>query len=109
MTPEQVKAALLAQQADIEARLQRTHRHIHQREAPVSPTVSEQAKETENDDLVMALDHEGQVELRQIRQALTRLEAGEYFNCALCGGEIGEARLKAIPHTSLCIGCASTA
>jgi RNA polymerase-binding transcription factor DksA len=102
-----VKTRLLAARAELEARLARTHKHLYQRDEPVSPNFNEQIKETENDQLVQALDSEGQAELRQIDIALARLAAGEYLNCRLCGDAIGEERLKAIPQTDLCIACAS--
>ncbi len=43
--------------------------------------------------------------LRQIENALGRLEAGEYGTCANCEGEIGPKRLRAVPWTQLCLKC----
>jgi DnaK suppressor protein len=43
----------------------------------------------------------------KIQEALERLEAGEYGVCEECGEEIGIARLKARPVTTLCIQCKS--
>ena len=43
--------------------------------------------------------------LRQIDEALRRLESGSYGACAECGGEIAEARLKAVPFAQLCREC----
>jgi DnaK suppressor protein len=43
--------------------------------------------------------------LRQIDEALKRLEHGSYGHCAECGAEIAEARLKALPFAQLCRGC----
>ena len=44
--------------------------------------------------------------IRQIDEALERIEAGTYGECDSCGGKIGVERLKAIPYTQLCIECA---
>lgn len=41
----------------------------------------------------------------KIREALERIEEGEFGVCESCGEEIGEARLKARPVTTLCIDC----
>jgi RNA polymerase-binding protein DksA len=109
MNPDLVKASLLEKKAEIESRLQRTHRHIFEKEEPVSANFNEQIKETENDELVRALELEGREELRQINKALQRLEHDEYSVCSGCGADIGEARLQAIPYTDLCIECASAA
>ncbi len=109
MNLKEVKANLLEKKSEIGSRLERTHRHIFQKEEPVSANFNEQIKQTENDELVRALEQEGRQELRQINNALQRLENEEYTICSSCGGEIGEQRLLAIPYTDLCIECASAA
>ena len=43
----------------------------------------------------------------KIQEALERLEAGAFGVCEECGEEIGIARLKARPVTTLCIQCKS--
>ena len=45
--------------------------------------------------------------LRDVDDALAKLDAGTYGQCEQCGGEIGEARLEAMPAARLCITCAS--
>jgi DnaK suppressor protein len=41
----------------------------------------------------------------KIKEALERIDLGTYGICEVCGEEIGEARLKARPVTTLCIDC----
>jgi len=41
----------------------------------------------------------------KIREALERIEDGEFGICEVCEEEIGVARLKARPVTTLCIDC----
>lgn len=108
MNLEQVKADLLSTKAEIEARLERTHKHIYRKEEPVSPNFNEQVKQTENDSLVRALEEEGQEELRLINRALQRIGAGTYTECSHCGQPIGDQRLAAIPYAEMCINCASS-
>jgi DnaK suppressor protein len=43
--------------------------------------------------------------LGQIRVALRRLARGEGRICSRCGGEIGRARLRALPFTDVCRAC----
>jgi DnaK suppressor protein len=43
--------------------------------------------------------------IMKIREAMERLDAGEFGVCESCEEEIGEARLKARPVTTLCIEC----
>lgn len=47
--------------------------------------------------------------LRDIEDALAKMDDGTYGRCESCGGEIGEARLEAMPAARLCMGCASKA
>jgi len=41
----------------------------------------------------------------KIREALDRIEAGDFGECEDCGDQISDARLKARPVTTLCIEC----
>ena len=43
--------------------------------------------------------------ISKIREALDRIEACDFGECEDCGDQIGEARLKARPVTTLCIEC----
>ena len=43
--------------------------------------------------------------INKIREAMERIEAGEFGICEECGEDIGKARLKARPVTTLCIEC----
>lgn len=54
--------------------------------------------------VVNQLSHMNQ-HLRQVRAALKRLDEGVYGICASCGNDINPKRLKAIPHTTLCVNC----
>lgn len=45
--------------------------------------------------------------IKKIQQAMQRIEDGEFGICQECGEEIGVARLKARPMTTLCIACKS--
>jgi DnaK suppressor protein len=43
--------------------------------------------------------------ISKIRDALERVDSGEFGVCEICGDDIGEDRLKARPVTTLCINC----
>ena len=79
---------------------------IYIKDEPVSANFNEQVKQTENDELVMALEAEGIEEIAQVNNALNRIEEGTYQSCAKCGEDISEERLEAIPYTDRCIDCA---
>ena len=48
------------------------------------------------------LDH---ILLFQIKDALNRVEIGEFGECQSCGEPISVKRLKAVPWARYCIGC----
>jgi RNA polymerase-binding protein DksA len=45
--------------------------------------------------------------LRDVDEALARLEQGTYGECERCGRTIDAQRLDAIPFTAFCVECAS--
>jgi DnaK suppressor protein len=45
--------------------------------------------------------------VRQLEDALDRIELGTYGRCEDCGERISKARLAAVPHATRCIKCAS--
>jgi DnaK suppressor protein len=46
-------------------------------------------------------------QLDDVEAAIARLAEGTYGRCEICGGEIGEDRLEAMPATRFCIQHAS--
>lgn len=49
-----------------------------------------------------SLREETERRLQDIERALERIEEGTYATCEVCGGEIGEERLDAVPMTRRC-------
>lgn len=43
----------------------------------------------------------------EIDQALERLDAGTYGSCLICGSEIPQERLLAVPWAALCVPCSA--
>ncbi|MCC6728193.1 MAG: TraR/DksA C4-type zinc finger protein [Chthonomonadales bacterium] len=52
-----------------------------------------------------ALEANVQRVLRQVDEALARIEAGTYGKCLQCGRPIAEERLRALPYAAFCIAC----
>lgn len=46
-----------------------------------------------------------QIELRDIEEALLRIDSGTWGRCVQCGGAIGRDRLRALPETKFCVSC----
>jgi len=92
--------------AELERRLSAIERDVRNETNPVSSDSQERSLERENDQVIDALGNSARVELASINRALSRIEAGEYFECEECGGPISEGRLRSVPYTSLCVECA---
>ena len=58
----------------------------------------------ERDRLRAAISVESEA-LVEIEAAIARAQTADWATCSQCGGEIGEARLEAIPSTDRCVTC----
>lgn len=71
-----------------------------------SQDFAEQATERENEEVMQRLLEEANIELKQVRLALRRIEDGSYGECLHCSEDIAPARLEAMPYSSYCVRCA---
>ncbi len=65
--------------------------------------LGDMATETFDRELDYTLEESNERVLAEIDAALARIDAGTYGRCEVCGREIDEERLEAIPYTRLCI------
>jgi RNA polymerase-binding protein DksA len=65
--------------------------------------LADAASETYERELDEGLEEDAQARLREVEQALERIEDGSYGTCEICGKAIPEDRLEAVPWTKLCI------
>lgn len=105
MEYESIKKELLKKKDELEVRLNNTQKHITHADGPPNPDFAEQAVERQNDEVIYGLNESARSELIQIKQALERIENGEYGICQECGRQIPLGRLKAIPYASYCVEC----
>jgi len=45
------------------------------------------------------------LELKDVEEALLRIDAGRWGRCLKCGGAIGRDRLRAVPDARFCLPC----
>ena len=98
------KAQLEARLADLTGRLQGIESELDSHQ---NPDWEELATEREGDEVLEDLGQAGELEMRQIRAALARIEVGDYGFCTKCGAEISAERLDLLPHTPFCRTCAA--
>lgn len=103
MSTDQRKAALASKLADMEKRLAAVTRDITK---TLSSDFAEQATERENDDVLEEIARETKLSIAKLKAALQRIDDDNYGLCGDCGEEIAEARLDALPESTLCVSCA---
>ncbi|MGR9012252.1 MAG: TraR/DksA family transcriptional regulator [Gammaproteobacteria bacterium] len=103
---EQVRHNLIDMLEDLDDRLAKI---THDVKEPLDKDFEEQATQTENDEVLDNLGNAARTEIEMVKQAITRIDKGEYGLCEVCGQPISKERLKIIPYSSMCVKCASQA
>ena len=104
----EVKKKLLSLREDYTRRIDAIEVDTHHKNEPVEKDFAEQATQSENDDVLAALDNDAQHMVMKIDAALTRIEEGRYGICIKCNSQIPQERLKVAPFADLCISCAES-
>ncbi len=102
MPYQELKHRLVKRKVELERQLAALQTDLTQEH---SHSLSEQAQERENDDVLNRLARSGAAELIEINQALQRMDQGTYGKCTHCGADIALARLEALPFTPSCVKC----
>lgn len=105
-TFDKIKQQLQSLRDDYIKRIDAIEVETHHKDEPVEKDFAEQATQSENDDVLAALDDEAQHMIMQVDAALSRIEQGTYGICKACSEQIANERLLAAPYVTLCIGCA---
>lgn len=107
MDTKAIERQLQQKKDELLHRAERLHRNVHHRDEPIHKDFAEQAVELENLEVLLELDRETRQELKNVLEALARIEDDEYGCCQSCGENISEARLIALPYVQTCIRCAN--
>ncbi len=99
-----LRADLEHREVKLRRRISRIERDLRR---PHDADSQERATERLNEPVLEALDKQVLAEIADLRAALERIDAGSFGLCLRCGEPIDEARLKAIPVTRQCFGCAA--
>lgn len=105
---EQVRRQLIHMLEDLDVRLDKITQDIKHPEGPVSQDFAEQAVESENNEVLDALGNSTREKIEIIKQAINRMDRGEYGICKVCGEEISSERLAVVPFASMCVKCAAS-
>jgi len=106
---EEVRGTLIAILEELNLRLVRITNNVKHSDVPLEKDFAEQATQNENNEVMDYLGNSARTEIAMIKQAIVRIDNGQYGICQVCGEPIGKERLEALPYSSMCIKCASKA
>ena len=67
--------------------------------------IADHASEMLDREVDESLGENAEVIVREIDDALSRIDAGTYGTCIRCGQPIPDERLAAVPYAVLCVSC----
>lgn len=70
-----------------------------------SASPDENAEEVEQYENLLALEHSLELRLKDVNDALNKLENNQYGRCEICHKNIEITRLKANPAARICMAC----
>lgn len=104
-----VRRRLEERKRELLVRAGEVHAGITRADGPLEKDFAEQAVQMEGDAVLAGLSETTAAEISQINRALRRIEEGAYGQCTVCGQDIDERRLAALPQSDRCIRCAEFA
>ncbi|KRG35072.1 MULTISPECIES: TraR/DksA C4-type zinc finger protein [unclassified Psychrobacter] len=97
------KQNLLTLKEEYETRIDRIEDHIQNPQDDLNEHWEDQAISYRQNDMRTNLMVEARQSLIYVENALSRIENGTYGKCEVCGKQIEEQRLQALPYATLCM------
>ncbi len=100
---DHAKQELLKLKEEYETRIDKIEDHIQNPQDSLNEHWEDQAISYRQNDMRKSLMAEARQSLIYVENALSRIENGTYGECEVCGREIEEKRLEALPYATLCM------
>ena len=97
------KQELLKLKEEYETRIDKIEDHIQNPQDSLNEHWDDQAISYRQNDMRKNLLGEARQSLIYVENALSRIENGTYGECEVCGKDIEEKRLEALPYATLCM------
>ncbi|MFA5984011.1 MAG: TraR/DksA family transcriptional regulator [Methylococcaceae bacterium] len=104
---EQVRRNLIVMLEELDERLSKIGDDVKHVDEYLEQDSEERATQMENDEVLDQLGNATRTEIEEVKQAIARIDKGDYGLCMVCGEPISAGRLQAIPYVGMCIKCAS--
>jgi len=102
---DRYRKKLLDKKKEIIAHMSEFHNESRSIETGIAQDVGDKAESSYTKEFLLSLSDAQRERLKQIDEALKRLDTPEYGLCESCGKSIAKKRLNIIPWTPLCISC----
>src|SRR5262249_5227945 len=99
---EEYERRLLSEEQRLLSRMGRTGTEVRESDGDVVQDAGDASTQDVLKDEELAEADGDWTTLRQVRDALRRIESGTFGRCAVDGGPIEQERLRALPWTTLC-------
>lgn len=106
---DDVRQNLISMLEELDERLTTITQDVRHADENLEKDSEEQATQNENNEVQDYLGNSARVEIAAIKQAIARIDNGDYDICQTCGEVINPERLKVVPYVAQCIKCASLA
>lgn len=100
---DHAQKALLTLKEEYETRIDKIEDHIQNPQDDLNEHWEDQAISYRQNDMRQNLMGEARQNLIDVENALSRIENGTYGECEVCGEQIEEQRLEALPYATLCM------
>lgn len=97
------KQNLLTLKEEYKTRIDKIEDHIQNPQDDLNEHWEDQAISYRQNDMRTNLMVEARQSLIYVENALSRIENGTYGKCEVCGEQIEEQRLQALPYATLCM------
>ncbi|MFZ2842509.1 TraR/DksA C4-type zinc finger protein [Psychrobacter sp.] len=97
------KESLLQLKEEYETRISKIEDHIQNPQDDLNEHWEDQAISYRQNDMRRNLMVEARQSLVHVENALSHIENGTYGECEVCGEQIQQQRLEAIPYATLCM------
>ena len=96
---------LLARRESLFSQVTEAEMSSRERDLEATQDPADMAANAYTKELLISMSANDRKLLQLIDEALGRVEAGEYGECANCGEPVAEKRLDAVPWTRYCLKC----
>ncbi|HBA26478.1 MAG TPA: hypothetical protein DCY98_03645 [Nitrospinae bacterium] len=99
------KKKLLDIRKELAGEVEKSRQYSHEEVDGDVPDINDDASRSYSRQVILELGEREREQIKEVDEAIERIESGEYGSCIECGEEIPEKRLELIPHAKWCVDC----